>query len=308
MPLLSTTGRRVPFALAALALTTVLTACGDSDQPPTTPTSSPSEVTVPVTAATVEVLDGGSEPREVLRMNLPVGTTQTATLVTQAVVSQQIDQQPAQDFSSPEITIPLSANVTADDPTAVVDLTLSSMTSPDATLQAALSGADGSAAGLSVTDSGAVTALRLKPSANSANAARAAIEQALGQAVYRTVALPDAPVGIGARWVVRQQVSSEILLDQTTTVTLTAREGNRLSLAVDVSQTPQSPVWNLAGDAGTLNIDQYVMAGSGNLTVDLSLPLPIDGQMTVGGDQAYGDPDSSSVIRQTISNSIRWES
>eukprot|EP01133_Synstelium_polycarpum_P027260 gene27260-32851_t len=36
------------------------------------------------------------------------------------------------------------------------------------------------------------------------------------------------------------------------------------------------------------------MAGSGNLTVDLSLPLPIDGQMTVGGDQAYGDPDSSS--------------
>ncbi len=164
---------------------------------------------------------------------------------------------------------------------------------------------------MSVTDSGAITALRLKPSANSANAARAAIEQALGQAVYRTVALPpDAPVGVGARWVVRQQVSSEILLDQTTTVTLTAREGNRLSLAVDVSQTPpQSPVWNLAGDAGTLNIDQYVMAGSGNLTVDLSLPpLPIDGQMTVGGDQAYGDPDSSSVIRQTISNSIRWES
>ncbi|MDN5548278.1 MAG: hypothetical protein L0H03_23760, partial [Rhodococcus sp. (in: high G+C Gram-positive bacteria)] len=63
MPLLSTTGRRVPFALAALALTTVLTACGDSDQPPNTPTSSPSEVTVPVTAATVEVLEAGSEPR-----------------------------------------------------------------------------------------------------------------------------------------------------------------------------------------------------------------------------------------------------
>ncbi len=84
MPLLSTTGRRVPFALAALALTTVLTACGDSDQPPNTPpTSSPSEVTVPVTAATVEVLEAGSEPREILRTNLPVGTTQTATLVTQ---------------------------------------------------------------------------------------------------------------------------------------------------------------------------------------------------------------------------------
>jgi hypothetical protein len=53
---------------------------------------------------------------------------------------------------------------------------------------------------------------------------------------------------------------------------------------------------------------EVIMAGTGNLTVDLSLPLPIDGQMTVGGDQAYGDPDSSSVIRQTISNSIRWES
>ena len=121
--------------------------------------------------------------------------------------------------------------------TAVVDLTLSSMTSPDATLQAALSGADGSAAGLSVTDSGAITALRLKPSANSANAARAAIEQALGQAVYRTVALPDAPVGVGARWVVRQQVSSEILLDQTTTVTLTATDLDNLTTSQTVAVT-----------------------------------------------------------------------
>lgn len=83
-----------------------------------------------------------------------------------------------------------------------------------ASLERALRLLDRSAAGLSVTDTGAITALRLKPSANSANAARAAIEQALGQAVYRTVALPDAPVGVGARWVVRQQVSSEILLDR----------------------------------------------------------------------------------------------
>lgn len=307
MPPLSTLGRRVPYALAALALTTALTACSGSDQaaPPAPPSGG--EITVPVTAATVEVLDSGSEPRETIRTTLPIGTTQSASLITSTTVSQSIDQQPAQDFSSPEITIPVSAVVSADDPNSVVDLTLNAMTSPDATLQAALGGAEGSQAGLSMTSAHAITALRLNPSPDAANAARAAIEQALAQAVYRTVAFPDDPVGVGARWVIRQQVSSEILLDQDTTVTLTARDGNRLSLAVDVSQTPQNQVWTLAGDAGTLNIDQYVMAGSGTFTIDTSLPVPVEGQITVGGDQAYSDPVSSSVIRQNISSRMRWE-
>lgn len=311
VPQLSTSGRRVPYAFAAaLTLATLLTACGGSEQPPNSSSATPSEFTVPVTASTVEVLDAGSEPRQSLRMSAPVGTTQAATLITSAVVSQQIDQQPVKDFSSPEITIPLSAVVTtaasAQSPTTVVNLTLSDMSTPDATLQAALGGADGSGAGLSITESGSITALRLRPAGDSANAARAAIEQAFGQAVYRTVALPDAPVGVGARWTVKQEVSSEILLDQTTIVTLTARDGDRLTFSVEVSQTPQSSVWNLAGNAGILNIDQYVMAGSGTVTVDMTLPLPISGDMSIGGDQAYSDPDGSSVIKQSITNTIRW--
>lgn len=311
VPQLPILGRRVPYAFAAaLALVTVLSACSDSSQSPNTTSATPSEFTVPVSASTVEVLDAGSEPREAVTMRVPTGATQRATLITSADVFQQIDQQPPQDFSSPEITIPLSAVVTtaasAQNPTTVVDLTLSEMSSPDATLHAALGGADGSGAGLSITEAGAITALRLRPSADAANAARAAIEQAFGQAVYRTVALPTEPVGVGARWVVKQEVSSEIQLDQTTTVTLTARDGDRLTLAVEVSQTPQSNVWNLAGNTGTLDIDQYVMTGTGTMTIDLTLPLPINGEMSIGGDQSYSDPDGTSVIRQTISNNIRW--
>jgi hypothetical protein len=108
--------------------------------------------------------------------------------------------------------------------------------------------------------------------------------------------------------VVKQDVSSEIQLDQTTTVTVTARDGDRLTLAVELSQSPQSNVWNLAGNAGTLDIDQYVMAGSGTMTIDLNLPLPVSGELSVGGDQAYSDPDGTSVIRQSITNNIRWTS
>lgn len=313
VPQLSISGRRVPYVFAAaLALVTVLTSCGDAEQSPDTPSATPAEFTVPVTAATVEVLDAGSEPRQSLRMNLPTGTTQATTLVTSTDVRQQIDQQPVQDISSPEVTIPLNAVVataaTPQNPTTVVDLTLSGMTTPDETLQAALGGAEGSGAGLTFTESGAVTALRLRPSAGSANAARAAIEQAFGQAVYRAVALPTEPVGVGARWTVKQDVSSEIQLDQTTTVTVTARDGDRLTLAVELSQTPQSNIWNLAGGAGTLDIDQYVMAGSGTMIVDLNLPLPVSGELSVGGDQAYSDPDGTSVIRQSITNNIRWTS
>ncbi|WP_424807168.1 hypothetical protein [Rhodococcus sp. 27YEA15] len=310
MPLLSASGRCASSALSALALVTFLTACGSTEGSSDPGTAAQAEVTIPFSAARVEVLDAGREPREVLRMDAATGTGQSTTLTTSSQVTQQIDQQPAQDFSSPETTIPLEAEVSSavssESPNTVIDMTLSGMSTPDTTMQAALDGADGSRAGLSVTAAGAVTALRLRPSTAAPNPARAAIEQAFGQAVYRTVALPDSAVGIGARWVIRQDVTSEIALDQITTVTLTAKENTRLTLTVEVNQTPKNPVWELAGDAGTLNIDQYVMTGTGTVTIDTGLPLPVAGAMTVGGDQSYSDPGGQSVIRQTIANSIRW--
>lgn len=305
---------RSTLLAVTVSFATLIAGCsGGSDVSPSEPGGSaapPAEVTVPVSAVTVELLQPGAEPRERITLRPAAGTSQHVTLTTSAQVFQQIDDQPAQDFSSPEITLPLTAQVsqTVEDAATgfTVDLILGDITTPDATLGSALEASKGSGAGFTVSESGAVTALRLRPSPEAQNLARSAIEQAFYQAVYRTVAFPEAPVGLGAQWIVRQQVMSGIALEQTTTATIAARDGNRVTVDFTIDQKPLDPVWPLPGDAGTLNVDQYAMTGSGSMTLDLALPLPVGGVITVGGDQAYSDPEGTTRLRQTTANRVQW--
>lgn len=312
------------LVVLTLSLATLITSCADdatgSEPAAAQSDSPPSEVTVPISAAHVEVLSDGAEPRQVVRHQPPAETTQNAVLTTSSQVSQTIGDQPPQDFSTPELTLPLSAVVKeqpdnadageADSETTTshtVELTLGDAKTPDGTLDGALAHSEDSRVDLTVGSDGAVTALHLQPAEGAPDIARSAIEKAFYQAVYRALPFPDAPIGVGAQWIVRQQVTSGITLDQTTTATLTAREGNRLTIDLAIDQKPRSSVWQLEGDSGSLNIDQYVMTGTGSMTIDLDKPLPVAGTVTVGGEQQYSDPDGTTVLRQTITNRVTWE-
>ncbi|MFZ2176074.1 MAG: hypothetical protein WAW17_18945 [Rhodococcus sp. (in: high G+C Gram-positive bacteria)] len=317
MPLFSNVLRSPSCLLAAtLSLLALTTGCGgddESSQPGAADSATTAaEVTVPISATTVVLLRPGDEPRELIRRTPPADATQEVRLTTSAQVLQQIDDQPAQDFSSPEITVPLSAVISRPDAgggaSTLVDLTLGDITSPEGRLADALEASSGSGAGLTVDPSGAVTALRLRPASDSQDIARSAIEQAFYQAAYRMIAFPAEPVGVGGQWTIHQRVMSGITLDQTTTVTLAAREGDRLTVDYTIAQTPQSPVWQLPGDSGTLTVDQYVMEGTGTMTIDLGLPLPVEGTVTMGGDQQYSDPDGGTRLHQTTSNRVQWAS
>ncbi|MEV4128547.1 hypothetical protein [Nocardia sp. NPDC049707] len=260
------------------------------------------EVTVPISAAVATVISAGEEPRSLLRPDYPPGTMQQVTLRTEHHIEQQINDQPPSDFSTPALTIPMTAQTAGDG----VELTLGTISTPDPALAKALTAADGSRAGFDMSELGGITALRLAPAPDTSNTARAALEQAFYQAVYRSITFPDQPVGEGAVWTVRQEVDGGVALDQVTTATLTKREGDRLTIELDVTQKPKSPVWSLPNDAGTLDIKDYVMQGSGTITVDLGLPLPVAGSITVGGHQAYRDPRSASMLQQTINTQVTW--
>ncbi|WUD67573.1 hypothetical protein OHA40_05390 [Nocardia sp. NBC_00508] len=260
------------------------------------------EVTVPIPAAVPTIVSAGAEPRSLLRPDYPAGTVQRVTLYTAHHIEQQLDEQPKRDFSTPAVTIPMTAQTTAEG----IDLTLGAVTSPDPTLSKALTKIGGSHAGFDLSDLGAITALRLESAPDASNTARAALEQAFYQAVYRSVTFPDQPVGEGAVWTVQQEVTGGVLLDQVTTATLTARDGDRLTIELHVTQKPKSLVWNLPNNAGTLDIRDYVMQGTGTITVDLGLPLPVAGSITVGGHQSYRDPRTASTLRQTIDTQVSW--
>ncbi|MCP9619807.1 hypothetical protein NMK54_06470 [Nocardia otitidiscaviarum] len=260
------------------------------------------EVTVPIAAVVTTVLDAGESPRDMLSRSLPTGTTQEVTLRTDHHIVQQINDQAVRDFSPPAVTIPLTALTDEQG----CELVLGNVTSSDPVLAKALRPADGSRAGLEMSEYGAITALRLTPNTATSDPARAALEQAFYQAVYQSIAFPRTPVGVGAVWTVRQRVSGSVPLDQVTTATLTDREGDLLTIALDVTQTPKVSEWELPNNAGTLDIVDYLMHGSGVITVDLTKPLPVSGAITVGGNQTYKDPRSSVTLRQTLSTEVQW--
>ncbi|MGW6336929.1 hypothetical protein [Nocardia rhamnosiphila] len=260
------------------------------------------EVTVPIAAAVVTTVDHGEEPRSMLRPSYYDGTIQAVTLRTDHRIQQQIDSQQVRDFSSPALTIPMTATTDADG----VELALGSVTTSDPALSEALTAADGTHAGFEMSELGGITALRLAPAPDTSNSARAALEQAFYQAVYRSVTFPDEPVGVGAVWRVQQTVGGGVDLDQVTTATLVARDGGRLSIRLDVTQTPKSSIWDLPNEAGTLDIEDYAMQGSGDITVDLGLPLPVAGSISIGGHQIYRDPRTSTVLRQVIETDVSW--
>nr|WP_280439606.1 hypothetical protein [Nocardia cyriacigeorgica] len=296
----------VLIMVLAVGLSAFGVGCSDGAEPSsdaegTEPLGIGREVTVPIAAAVATVESPGDEPRAALRAGFPDGTVQEVTLRTDHRIQQQINDQPPRDFSHPALTIPLTARTHDSD----VDLTLGAVTTPDPALSQALTAADGSHAGLDMSELGAITALRLAPSPDTSNSARAAIEQAFYQAVYQSITFPDDPVGVGAVWTVRQEVTGGVALE-VTTATLTARDGNRLTIDLTVAQTPKSRTWNLPNDAGTLQIEDYAMTGAGTIIVDLGLPLPVSGAIDIGGHQSYRDARTDTLLRQTISTRVSW--
>lgn len=266
---------------------------------------------MPVSAVTTTVLEPGSEPREVVLVAPAAGVGQNVVLTTQSEVFQQIDDEPRQEFSTPELTLPLAASVaqavSGTQPSTLVDIVLGQATSPDPMLSSALADVEGSGAGLTIGPHGAVSALRLAPAKDAANVARSAIEQAFYQSVYRMVSFPAEEIGVGAVWEVRQQVmSAGVTIDQVSTATLVSREGDDLTVNVRVEQTPKESTWMLPNGQGQLDIEQYTMAGDGTVTIDPKLPLPVDGTLTLSGDQVYADPEGSTRLAQSQVDRVGW--
>lgn len=261
------------------------------------------EVTMPIAAVVTTVVKPGEQPHSLLRRSFAVGNTQQVTLHTVHHIEQQMNDQAPHDFSQPAVTIPLTAQTGRDG----VDLTLGNATSSDPRLAEQLQSADGSHAGFEMSDVGAITSLRMAPKRDTPDAASAALEQAFYQAVYQSIAFPVDQVGVGAVWTVHQQVTSGVPLDQVTTATLTKREGDLLTIQLDVTQTPKAKVWSLPSNAGSLDIVDYAMHGTGTITVDLGLPLPVSGSVTVAGRQSYRDPHSEILLHQNISTQVQWD-
>lgn len=244
--------------------------------------------------------DPGTDPRRI-----PVGSPdrtspQSATLTTTSSVES------ATDTSRQTVTTPLTARFSCSDATDL-EMALGRSTSPDSELNGALAATAGTTGGLGLGPGGAPISLRLLPPKDASSAARSAVEQSLVQAFRDSVALPTTPIGVGATWRAQRTITTAATVTQTTTAHVTAWKGNRLTVDVEIDETPVNSVFSVPGTDTTLSISRYSFTGKGQIHLDLTRALPTSGSLDASGARELVGADPSRPLVQRTGFSLRWE-
>ncbi|MCF8570757.1 hypothetical protein L5G32_10810 [Gordonia sp. HY002] len=323
-------GRRVIAALTVLPVGAVLALSGCSSDDESAADPGPCAAAssadregmrpIPVAPADVEVLDTGAPqtgapqtgaPQTGLLESRPDTTSpQEVTLTTDSIeasIAPADNGNQSVQRTQQQLSTPITARVVCDDPSDL-EFTIGTPTTKDAELTPGLDAIAGSEGGLSVADGLQVRSLRLFPNEESGSPARSALEQSFSGALDQSVPLPTEPVGVGARWKSVRIISSAATIRRTTTVTLTGRTGNIVQLAVAVDDVPVDSIFRIPGSAQTLTINRYSMAGTGELTVDLTRVLPIAGSITTEGARELAGDENSAPLLQQNEYTVTWTS
>ncbi|WP_394284202.1 hypothetical protein [Corynebacterium sp.] len=317
--------RRILTTTVTVALAApLLAACADEggDQFSDHDDALEQAVALPVDAARVNVVDAGSGEARVLSY-LDVDDERPAQEVTVEVsdgFDQTVMRADAVDPQAPlngyvdTLTLPLTGvTAPADEPVegeqeASRDVTfrLSSPEASDLELLEELRTTDGFRFGWRADDAGRVSTVELAAPENASDDGRALVEAAVMKVISSPVIFPEDEVGVGAVWSVDSRVTGDSTMLRTTTYTVTAIDGDRVELDVDVEQRPALGALSLEGVAGAEDVAGQSLAvlnsntaSEGALTVDLAQPLPVDGELTFTTRVVYGGSDEARVVQDT---------
>ena len=302
-------------AATALTLSTGLVAC-TTERPD--PSIEPA-VGLPVDAARVTVQSAGTGERVLTYQDADAGEQSLEVEVADGM-EQNVMQADAVDVQAPaggdvqQITLPLTGGTSTarqDQPeegepaTRDVEFRLGRPSSTDLELTDDIRSTEGFLFGWDGQDAGRVSTVSLAAPRDATDEGRARIEQALMKLLSLPVVFPEEAVGPGATWSVDSRVTGESTLLQTITYTLTALEGDRVELDVDVQQRPAIGALSLE-DGGSLNVLNSNTTTEGSLTVDLAHPLPVDGRVSWTTRVVYGGADSDVRVVQDTTTSLAF--
>lgn len=305
-------GRRLLAPAVAAALLVGVAACGDSEsQDPAAGAGSSAgaaagadqdqsleaEVAVdPGPAPEIELLDAGADERRVLtygpsRESATVEVTQSGSARTEVPGSQaRVDETPAQTLtlegrSEPDVDGAQRASVTVQE-----------FTSTDELRAAQFSTAPGFTVTWTRGPDGIVRELGLAAPVSATDAARAAVEIAANAITDVTVVFPTDEIGEGARWTATHQIDDAVAPTRVVTYELVELDGDVATVrfatsAPDTEDTLTAPAPD-GGPGVTLDVENYEITGTGELTVDLRAALPVDGKTESSTQAVYVDPDT----------------
>lgn len=165
--------------------------------------------------------------------------------------------------------------------------------------------AEGFLVGWRGEDNGEVSTVRLAAPVDATDAGRATVEQSLMKLLSLPVVFPEEAVGPGAAWSVDSRVTGESTLLQTTTYTLVSHDGDTVELDVEVQQRPALGALEME-DGQSLSVLNANTTSQGTLTVDLTRPLPVDGEVGYTTRVIYGGPDSDVRVVQDSTTGLTF--
>lgn len=298
---------------AALLGISTLTACGDE-----APTNSrPMEA--PVEGIRVELLNAGEAPHQPVVWFTDPEEQKVAFSVTRgleqhtenapdhsASAPASSPTPPAQDLTVPyeEVTmnLPLKATSSTDGDTRTNTVTVGRPSGDNADRNEDVASAEGFVMTTKHDLTGRATTRSFAAPDSASNSARASVEEALTHMNNLPVVFPQEPIGPGASWKVSNRVEDGVSLIQDITYTLKERQNKTVTLAVSVERRPATR--NLADT--DLRVLKAESESSGQISVNLTRPLPERGSVNVSTSITYGQEGSPTRVVQRTTSKTTW--
>ncbi|MGQ9590555.1 MAG: hypothetical protein ACUVYA_09720 [Planctomycetota bacterium] len=274
-------------------------------------------------APLVKVSDPGKGERRELRIRLAKGWKEAGVMVSRVEMATESSgiAAPPQKMPAPEVTVRAEVTDVTDDGDFTYTFRFSELelkeeegVSPVAleAMKSQLESMKGLSGTATVTSRGIVRKADVSPPDSASLRVRQAVESAVQSLKTFSVPLPEEPVGVGAKWEVRQAIESRGLqVTQSTGFELLGMEGDELRLRLTLTSSGRSEVGKaapaLAGRG--VSIVSVDLRGSGESVVRLDRVLPEKTELEVKGEyttkmEIQGQARELST-RMEVSTSVR---
>lgn len=309
--------------VAAVAASFTLSACSTEDD------TFEGIPVFPVDAPAVTVVEAGKDPRPLAYTDATENEENVEENVTVAV-SAGIDQSTVEGGSEVETrapaggdvnttTLPLTVRVSpapapgADEVEATrqVDFEVGAGKHTDLEIGQDVASAEGFLMRWRAENSGQISTLQLLAPQGAQPRGLQLVEPALLSLVSANVVLPTEPVGTGGIWTVKNRVAGDATMLRTTTYTVTAIDGDTVTLDVKVDEEPSTQSVEIDNDAAgeldgkQVNVESSSTTSEGQIVVDLTKPLPVSGQVAATTRLIYAGEGQRKVV-QDITHAVKY--
>lgn len=255
----------------------------------TTPDGFPAADGAPI----VKLVSTGAEPRVALRYNVPAGAKGRVDMTTSMAMSMDMAGMAMPEMAMPVMKTSILTSVTS--VAANGDMVVRSESTPmvmdmkgvDPMLAGAFQGAETGTGGLvatSVMDSrGRLRGTKIDSSAIVNPQMKQMADQVADSMKSIAAALPEEPVGVGAKWETRTRtVQAGVESFQTMTMEVVSIAGPKVTFKATMASTTPAQTLNLPGmpDGASARVRDFKGTGSGTTVIDLS-NIVTEGEMTM---------------------------